>query len=337
MINNNVPEISVLMSCYNGAHWLSDAIDSVLSQTFKNFELILVDDGSKDETWKIIQNYALKDKRIVPVSKQNTGLADSLNVGISRAKGKWIARLDQDDLCEKTRLQEQRDFVHNHPDIILLGSGFTEITENNNDVKRKFYLMSHKILVWNLEHRKRFFPHSSAFYRTDIVREIGCYNTRISRAEDLRLWLEFSLRGKIAYIPKLLIKHRRHSNQMSLHDSGKRQFYDAIASIVSHLLKKSGHKDPSVDFSEKDWNLFLDWIEKEADKSETLKRFNLWVDVRDKVFFAPNKLIGLLRIIPVLFRQKGLFILILEKIFGISLPQNLKRKWINKGFQAFCL
>ncbi len=60
MINNNVPEISVLMSCYNGAHWLGDAIDSVLSQTFKNFELILVDDGSKDETWKIIQNYAAK-------------------------------------------------------------------------------------------------------------------------------------------------------------------------------------------------------------------------------------------------------------------------------------
>src|SRR2546430_2514522 len=110
-IHAGTPEVSVLMSCYNATRWLHEAIHSVLVQTHDKFELILVDDGSTDETWNIIQSYRDRDQRIVAISKKNTGLADSLNVGIARAKGAWIARLDADDLCEPTRLEEQLDFV----------------------------------------------------------------------------------------------------------------------------------------------------------------------------------------------------------------------------------
>ena len=106
------PEVTVLMSCYNASCWLHEAIASVLKQTFENFEFILVDDGSTDDTWDIIQAYRDRDQRIVAIKKSNTGLTDSLNVGIAHARGAWIARLDADDRCEAGRLAEQVRFIH---------------------------------------------------------------------------------------------------------------------------------------------------------------------------------------------------------------------------------
>ena len=133
------PEVSVLMSCYNASRWLHEAIDSVLTQTFENFEFVLVDDGSTDDTWNIIQSYRDRDERIVPISKKNTGLPDSLNVGIAKARGAWIARLDADDVCEPTRLEEQVKFVSKHPEVVLLGTGCVEIDEQGG-VKKKHTL-----------------------------------------------------------------------------------------------------------------------------------------------------------------------------------------------------
>src|ERR1700722_10627943 len=190
------PEVSVLTPCYNARAWLSQAIESVLAQTFHNFEFVLVNDGSTDETWEIIQRFRERDKRIVALSKKNTGMADSLNAGIARAKGAWIARLDADDLCEPTRLEEQLRFVRDHPAVVLLGTGFIEIDTKGRALKKHRYPTKHRQLVWQLEHLGGFFPHSSAFYRTDAVRRIGGYNRRISRAEDQWLWLELSRQGE---------------------------------------------------------------------------------------------------------------------------------------------
>src|SRR5687767_6042714 len=102
---NSHPECSVVMSCYNASAWLSEALDSVLNQTFQDFELIIVDDGSTDDTRKIIEEYAARETRIVSIVKANSGLADSLNVGVARARGRWVARLDADDVCEPERLE----------------------------------------------------------------------------------------------------------------------------------------------------------------------------------------------------------------------------------------
>ena len=101
------PEVTVIMSCYNGSKWLEESIISVLVQSYKAFEFVLINDGSSDDTWNIIQKYSEIDSRIVPINKINSGLADSLNFGISIARGKWIARIDDDDLCEPNRLLEQ--------------------------------------------------------------------------------------------------------------------------------------------------------------------------------------------------------------------------------------
>lgn len=97
-----LPAVSVVMSCYNGRRWLAEAIDSVLSQTYADFEIIIVDDGSTDDSWETIQRYAARHQRIVALTKPNTGTSDSLNAGIALAKGEWVARLDADDVCEPT-------------------------------------------------------------------------------------------------------------------------------------------------------------------------------------------------------------------------------------------
>lgn len=323
------PKVSVLMSCYNGSRWLREAIDSVLIQTYKNFEFILIDNGSTDETWNIIQSYRDKDKRIVAISKENMGLAaDSLNMGIAQAKGEWIARLDADDLCEPTRLEEQVNFVHKHPKVVLLGTGFFEIDEHGKAIKKHLYPSKHHVLVRHLEHLQRFFPHSSAFYRVDVVRQVGGYNLRFPLADDWRLWLELSLRGKIAALPKFLVRVRKHSSQVSCENNGRPQLCEATAGTICHLLQKAGCKDPSVDMSADEWIVFRNWVEKRMEELGIFERRKAWTDARAKYFATGNRLNGVIHFSTHLLQSGYASVLIWEKFFGSSLPQRLVREWI---------
>lgn len=329
--NGNSPEISVLISCYNASRWLPEAIKSVLVQSFENFELILIDDGSKDETWDIIESYRTGDNRIVAISKKNTGLADSLNLGIKKANGKWIARLDADDLCEVTRLEEQFNFVCNHPEVVLLGTGFIEIDENNQVVKKNLYPSAHRQLVQHLESLRRFFPHSSALYRTKLVRQVGGYNLRIRRAEDKDLWMKLALRGKIACLPKALVRIRKHSGQISHANSGRRQLYDGIAATVCHFLRHKGYKDPSMFGSNEEWEIFLGWLEKCVEEVNHYERCKVWAEARTEYFNSENRIIGGLRFGTRLWQSHILLPMLIEKVFGSSLPRTLAEKWIKSS------
>lgn len=323
------PEISVLMSCYNGSRWLAEAIDSVLTQTFKNFEFILVDDGSKDNTLEIIRAYAARDARVVAVSKKNTGLADSLNTGLALAKGAWVARVDQDDLCEPCRLERQLVFASGHSGLVLLGSGFAEIDEKGTIVKEYRYPQHHAGLVARLERLQGFFPHSSAFYRADAARCAGGYNTRITRAEDQRLWLELSLQGEIACLPERLVRIRKHPGQMSLDNKGARQFCDVAAATVCHLLRKGGYDDPSVGADSAAWASFLAWVDGKIAEYGILEQRRAWWEARAAFFSAGSSFTGIIRCAMRLFDSGYAVPLAAEKIFGSKLPSRLFGKWIE--------
>jgi glycosyltransferase involved in cell wall biosynthesis len=325
------PEVSVLMSCYNAGRWLHEAIDSVLAQTFENFEFILVDDGSTDETWNIIQSYRARDERIVAISKKNTGLPDSLNVGIAKARGAWIARLDADDLCEPTRLEEQASFVHKHPEVVLLGTGCVEIDEQGRVKKKHIYPSGHRRLVRHLVRLQRFFPHSSAFYRADVVKQVGGYNIRFSNTDDLWLWLELLLRGKIACLPKSLVRIRTHSGQISNENSGRRQVRDGRAVIACHFLRKAGCGDPSVDASANEWIGFVNWVEKKVEESGTFERRKAWIEARVEYFGGESKLTGALRFGIGLLQSGHASLLVWEKLFGSSMPKRLAREWMKRS------
>jgi len=333
MISDSNPEISVLMSCYNASRWLDKAIESVLAQSFKDFELIIVNDGSTDETWNIIQGYRECDKRVVAVSKENSGLADSLNFGIMQARGKWIARLDADDLCEERRLEEQIEFVRGNPEVVLLGSGFFEIDEKDRIIKKHLYPSSHHKLTRNLIRLRRFFPHSSAFFRVDEARRVGAYNLRFCRAQDWRLWTELVSVGKVACISKPLVRIRKHKNQVSHDNNGRRQISDGTAAIVCHLLRKAGYKDPSADMHHSDeWNAFSDWIENRIEESGIFERRKAWADARNVLFYCSGtKLYGIAQFAYSFFGSRHAGSIIWEKLFGSPLPKRLAKEWIGRS------
>jgi glycosyltransferase involved in cell wall biosynthesis len=323
-------EVSVLMSCYNAGRWLHEAIDSVIAQTFVDFEFILVDDGSSDETRSIIENYGDRDRRIVPIFKGNTGLADSLNVGIAQARGAWIARLDADDLCEPTRLEEQFHFVCTHPDVVLLGTGCFEMDNRGRVIKKHLYPSDHNSLVRNLERLRPFFPHSSAFYRADGVRQVGGYNPRFRRSQDCRLWLELTSHGRIACLPRPLVRIARHPDQISLDDDGRRQLCYGTAGTVCHLLRKAGHQDPSIDTREDEWIAFLDWIENQMEALGIFKRRESWNDVRADYCTAENRLNGILRFGTRLLQSGHIRSQAWDRLVGSSLPKQLAHEWMKQ-------
>ncbi len=326
------PAVSVLMACYNGSRWLHQAINSILMQTFEDFECILVDDGSTDISWKIIQSYRDQDQRIVAISKENTGLASSLNVGISQARGRWIARLDADDLCEPTRLAEQMRFVHNRPELVLLGTGCLTIDEQGRDIRPYNYPTEHCSLVRNLECARAFFPHSSAFYRTDIVRQIGGYNMRMYRAQDFQLWLQLSRRGEIACLPNILVRLRQHACQVSLENNGKIQSFYRMVALVCHFSQDFGCKGP-LDTGVNEWAGFLSWLEKRMEKAGVFERHKVWTEARTAYFATENSLFGALRCGSHLLRSGHISRLMWDKMFGSLLPKCLARAWMKKSLQ----
>ena len=140
--NNNFPLISVVMTAYNSEKYISDTIESILNQTYKNFEFIIIDDASIDNTWKIISKYAKKDIRIRAFqNKSNQKVSYSSNKGIKKSRGKYIARIDSDDWAYPYRLKLQYDFMEKHPEVGISG-GIMEICDEKLQpvVLRKYSL-----------------------------------------------------------------------------------------------------------------------------------------------------------------------------------------------------
>lgn len=255
------PTITVAMSVYNSERWLAESISSVLGQTYRDFEFVIVNDGSTDGSLQIIQSFASLDRRVRVIRKTNSGLADSLNHGIAHAKGTWIARIDADDICEPQRLELQLEFARSHPSLVLLGSGLLEIDEDGHARGTYRYPAKHSGLVSYLKGKRRFFPHSSAFFRRASFHRVGGYRPRIKRAQDYDLWLRLSEVGEIACLRPALICIRRHGGQISHDEGGRRQILDSRVALASYILRQIGVPDPVADTaSENEFEAFRCFI-----------------------------------------------------------------------------
>ena len=202
----NIPLVSVLMPAYNAEKYISAAIGSVLDQSFTDFELIIVNDGSADDTEKIIRSFP--DERITLVNRENGGVAAALNTGLEKARGKYIARFDADDICYPDRLAVQFAFMEANPGYILIGSNADYITEGGD------FIYHHHCFAYtneDLSERIHFycpFIHSSVMYKREEVWQMGGYNTMAHTFEDYFLWVHLISKGKMANLPKSLIKER---------------------------------------------------------------------------------------------------------------------------------
>lgn len=205
---DNEPSISVVMSVYNGEKYLSESIESILNQTFRDFEFIIIDDGSTDNSLKIIEDYQQKDNRVVLIrNKENTGLPASLNKGIKIAQGKYIARQDADDVSMPNRFEVQYKYMENNRAIDILGTGRLFI-----DIEGTIF-SKNKIDSFNagkiLRSGENVFPHGTAFIQKKVFIEVGLYDERFLYTQDLEYWIRCYLRKKnIHRLKDCLYKYR---------------------------------------------------------------------------------------------------------------------------------
>ena len=299
----------MLTSCFNATEFIEESIESILSQSFGNFEFILIDDGSTDNTLEIIQKYAAKDKRIRVVAKENSGLPKSLNLGLSLAQGNWIARFDADDIAFPYRLERQYRFVKQHQHVILLGSGCIETDRAGRKIKRHSYPLDHQALIKRLERLGAFFPHSSAFFCRQPVLDLGGYNTRFLRSQDRDLWLRLGRVGMIGCLREPLIRLRKHEESVTNVDSGRLSGIMGMAATVCHLCRKAGIPDPSQG-EPGEWDFFIRWIEERLDEEEYFLNRQSWQSLRNYWYGArhtPGRgpalfLLGLLKQYPDIIR-----------------------------------
>lgn len=205
------PEVSFVLCIYNGEKYLKQAIDSVLGQSFNNFELILVDDGSTDSTLEIIRNYEKKDSRCRVFAGPNRGVIPARNFGINQANGDFIALMDADDICMPNRLTMQIQYLHDHPECVAVGSRVMLIDPDGNNLTTLQFAETHEeIDNANLARQGCSIVNPSAVIRKASILEVGLYREEYNFAEDIDLFLRLAEVGKLANLAAPLVHYRQH-------------------------------------------------------------------------------------------------------------------------------
>lgn len=209
------PDISVIMSVYNGETYLAEAIESVINQTFKNWELIVINDCSTDSTSEILAGFASKDERIkVHTNEVNLKLPSSLNKAISLSIGKYIARMDADDICLPDRLEKQYKFMEENREIDMSSCRFMTVKNGvymsggaggrcDNQALRTMLLVTNPIL------------HPGVIAKAEVMKKLG-YDTTLTCTEDLELWTRMAMENfKMQILPECLLIYRLHDKQIT--------------------------------------------------------------------------------------------------------------------------
>ncbi len=213
--------------------YLKDAVRSILAQTYKNFEFIIVDDGSTDDSWKYLKG--LKDKRIKLIkNEKNLGLASSLNKGLKIAKGAYIARMDADDVSLPERFKKQANFLNQHKDYVLIGSQVQWVDKNGRDISgfevpQKDQEIKRKFLFRNQIH------HATVMFKKSAIGKPEAYRTFLNGIEDYDLWFRIFKKGKVANLPERLVKRRIHKEALSQKNHLKTEVLALFVRLINIL------------------------------------------------------------------------------------------------------
>ena len=234
------PKVTVLMSVYNGEKYLREAIDNILNQTFKDFEFLIINDGSTDRTAEILQSY--QDPRIRIINNEkNIGLTRSLNKGLKVAKGEYIARMDADDISPSDRLGKQVAYMDTHPEKALLGGQAIVINSGSDIITRWHHLTEPGLLRWSLLFDNPFI-HSAVMLRSTVLRTHRLsYDCALPRAQDYDLWQRISQFSPVANLADVVIYRREHEENISARNSQeqKKTRLMVISRGISELMGSS--------------------------------------------------------------------------------------------------
>ena len=224
-------KITVLMPAYNAGRYIREAISSVLAQTYQNFELLIINDGSTDDTASVVLSF--NDPKIVLVNKQHEGIAQTLNTGLRMADGYYVARFDADDICMPDRLEKQLNFLNDHPDYVLVGSDAEYILENGD------FLFNFKCIAHSNEEVQQNmyvycpFVHSSVMYKRDAVIRAGGYDAHAHHFEDYLLWTRLAEMGKMQNLREPLLKVRFNPASVTIDEKWRGERFRELKRIAT--------------------------------------------------------------------------------------------------------
>jgi len=216
-MKNDTPGISVIMPAYNAERFITQAIDSILAQTYPHFELIIIDDGSSDNTATIASQYADRDPRVTLIQQARGGVSRASNTGLHAARWDWVARMDADDVALPQRLEMQISAALHDPGVIVWGSHAYQINISNKVIG----LMEHgptsddEYEAMRASGEPFFILNPTSLFRRDIALQVGGYNTALVAAADEELWSRMAPHGSMRVIPQKLLYYRIHSDSMT--------------------------------------------------------------------------------------------------------------------------
>jgi glycosyltransferase involved in cell wall biosynthesis len=209
------PTISVLMSVYNSDRYLRSAVESILAQTFTDFEFLIVDDGSTDRSRSILQDYAAQDSRIVLISRENKGLTQSLNELIRRSRGEFLARMDADDVALPERFAQQIDFLRQQPQVVCIGTAQDWIDGDGDRLMQWAPTADDAEIQAHMLAGRNYFCHPSVMMRRQAAVAVGGYDASLKSAQDLDLWLRLGEIGQLANLQAVLMQYRIHTQSVT--------------------------------------------------------------------------------------------------------------------------
>lgn len=211
-----MPEVSVLMPVYDAAAYVGRAVESILGQTFGDFEFLIYDDGSHDGSGEILEAHARRDSRIRLFRKSHAGYAHWLREGIRDASAPYVARMDADDVARPTRLHEQLAFLERHPECCAVGARVLRIDPDGRPIREADVPLHHAgIEQALLAGRGEALPHPAVMLRRAALLAAGGYRPEYEPAEDLELFLRLAERGRLANLPHVLLDYRQHVRKTS--------------------------------------------------------------------------------------------------------------------------
>lgn len=213
----NKPLVSVVMSVYNSEKWLSYSIESIINQTYTDFEFLIINDGSTDNSNVILDEYSKRDKRINVINQSNIGLTKSLIKGIKLSKGDIIVRIDADDFASHERIEKQLIELENKK-LDLIATNFSVIDKNGDKIKYHDIRKKQKEILKMLLGGNSFFPHSSVMFKKEVYVQLGGYNPFFNKSQDIDLWLRFmqnKFKTGVCNLNKPLSYIRIHEEQIT--------------------------------------------------------------------------------------------------------------------------
>lgn len=237
------PHVSVVMPVRDGARWLGEALDSVAAQSFSDWELIVIDDGSSDTTPSILEQFARRESRTRLFRQDALGLVAALNRGLAEARAPLLARLDADDRARPERFARQVAHLSAHPEIGLLGSWADEIDEDGKP-RGQLKPATEPDEIARILATANPMIHSSVMLRTERVRQLGGFRAAFRAAEDYDLWLRLSEIAKIANLPEPLIEYRWHSANVTRRNAIRQAFSVRLAQRSARARRDTG-RDPA--------------------------------------------------------------------------------------------